>query len=189
MYCSKCGKNIGNNKDKYCKKCGSNLAKAKTAQSESEKENEQTSSSPVQKPKSSCCLVLFVVIFGIIILFVLIGIFAEASPKFFESIKNNTTATPTKEKTKTPTPKSNTDQSSSNNGQDDMTTSAPAETEVPPIEQPKQMYYWVGCSNCQNPGCQDSYHYAGYSEEQWLINKTWCESCTCNDIKARSYYP
>ncbi len=187
MYCSKCGKKIGDNKEKYCKKCGSSLTETKTALSKTEKKNEQTSPAPAQKQKSSCCLKLFFGILGLILLFTLIGIFAGAGHKFLDSIKTNTSATPTKEKTKTPTPASNTNQDSSNNDQDDSLTPAPEETQTPEPA-PKQMYYWVGCGDCQNPSCQESYHYAGYNEGEWLLNKTWCESCTCNDLKARSYY-
>lgn len=184
MYCSKCGKKIGNNKDKFCKKCGSILTETKTVLSEPEKRDQQTSQnlSPVQKQKSGCCFKVFCAILGLILLFALIGIFVGVSPKILESIKTNTSAPSTKEKDKTSAPKSNTDQNSS-------TTSAPAQTQTPtPVEPSKQMYYTIGCSNCQNPGCKQSYHYDGYNEGLWIINKTYCEECTCADIKSRSYY-
>ena len=117
--------------------------------------------------------------FVIIVLLIIVAYdsFTPAISKYYKQIMANT-----------PTP-STTNQTTNGNQSTPGTQSTPTQQSTPSTQTTKQLYYAVSCSTCWNTGCvHNGYSYGGYDASYYAYIKGICQSCSCNDYKAQSFW-
>lgn len=143
--------------------------------------NSQTNTTPEKPVKSNIIkrtlprLVDALTIFAAILIAVVA--FQQFKPAFSAFLKPTTT-TNTSPSTKTPA-------TNSTRG----TQRTPTQNTTPTYQAPKQLYYSVSCSSCWNEGCNhNGYIYNGYDANSYNYYRNVCSVCTCNNVRAQSFW-
>ncbi|MCX6812273.1 MAG: hypothetical protein NTW79_01435 [Candidatus Berkelbacteria bacterium] len=183
MFCIKCRAKLKAG-DKFCKKCGQAVGEAEEPNQALESKpavapiavpapqpNDDGPMAQKQKTAKACgsC-------FGLLVILVVGVICYSGFSNYFKNLSSSSSSS------------SGSNKSTGSSSSSTKSNSSSGQTTTPSTQTTKQLYYSVGCSNCQSFVCQRGYSYAGWDAGIWQYYKDACNSCSCTDVKSQSVW-